>query len=191
MIMECIIGKRSSQSRGFTLIELLMVVAIIAIMAAMVPSMISLVPSMQVRTAARAISTTMHAARASAASTLLPTRAVIDCQDKDDGEPCEVSYHVARFTVDSGTPKLTSWRKVPTTNRVLPANIFVAAGTPSTPFAGSPDNYFWVVFMPSGEVLASSHTPFTAAVSAKGTNNNWSISVNKNNGQVTMSKAGG
>ncbi len=109
---------------GFTLLEMMVVVAILAILAMMaVPAYLRMLPYMEVKADARAVSVTFQRARMTAANSQKPTRVLLDCTaatrkpvNGHPTEPCRLQTQLAVYnsqgaikewkTVDSGQIKL-------------------------------------------------------------------------------------
>jgi len=181
--MNITFSKRSGPARGFTLIEALIVICVIAVLGLMtVPSLVSIVPNYQARKSTETTSSLMHMARTTAASTMKPIRAVVDC--RTTGEPCHLGLYAAVFNSDA---ELTGWSEIPNVARDISNGVRVTADPASNIFSGSPANVFWAVFLPKGGLVASSHDPMNLIVKyGNKSEPSWGVSVDKTTGRVAV-----
>ena len=175
---------------GFSLIEIMVVVAILAILALMaLPALIASVPAFEARSAAQTSSSLILMARRTAAATQKPARALIDCRSKVSPgdpiqtDPCELKLYSAVFNQRG---ELVNWDRKRDVTRVLADRVTIAA-TDTQPAPGSPDNVYWVVFLPSGAVKTS-HEPMTLTITAKGAPRAWELTLDPATGQITTTR---
>lgn len=179
--------RRSSFGGGFSLVELLIVIVILVIFLAIaVLTSSSTVANYQARSGSRGLMSMMQQARLYASNAQKPIRAVVDCRRQvasNRNEPCVARLYVAQFTT-AGV--LDSWLEVNGTRRNISANVDVKTSS-SKVHGGSPDDLFWAVFLPSGQVR-SSHDPFRLAFYTPNLNTatHWEVSVSAITGRATL-----
>lgn len=191
---------------GLTLVETMVVVAIMAILTMLVvPTTTGILPSFQLRSAARGTAVVMEQARLMAANYQKPVRVAIDCRDRGAGgaavtsrQPCIATYYVAVFD-QAREGAFTGWRKVNSDgNRIVSPNpasgsrlmgeyVNIQPAMEAASVSDTPDGLFWAVFFPGGNLL-SSHVPMALTYTAQGVGGNWRLSLNRTSGQVTVQR---
>lgn len=203
--------KAAKASKGLTMVEMLVIMAIISVLALIaLPALNKLIPSFEVRSAARGTATLMQQARLLSKNAQKPIRVVVDCRkreaDLSKKLPCVADFYMAEFDVDK-KGELLGWSKINATGIKPPVpenmhlrqigrsvSIFPANGTSIK--AGSPNHVYWAVFFPSGRMV-SSHEPlrmmFTSNRNDIGKDDNltkmtWELFLNETAGRVTVKR---
>jgi len=175
---------RWAPKRGFGLIEMLLVLSLIAILAAMaVPAFLTIVPTAQLRGSARSVVSLIQRARLLAENTQKPVRVALDCRETAASSPqCVARLYSAVFKPDGA---LDSWAEVDMASRALAPRVRLAADLTSTAVAGNPDDLFWAVFLPSGQ-MRGSHDPLRLVFSRPGVPRTWELAVSQGSGRATL-----